>query len=113
MNKNISEEEKLTEIARRKALAENKSEDVIRKNKSEEERKAEKARLKALRENKSKDERKTEIEFCELCVSYALNDISRILNTHGKRCRDLGLEDPPTNILTLCATFDEEENFNN
>ncbi|TBU13529.1 PIF1-like helicase [Hamiltosporidium tvaerminnensis] len=51
-------------------------------------------------------------EFFELCVSYALNNISRILNTHGKRCRDFGLEDPLTSLLPLCATFDEEENFN-
>ncbi|TBU20167.1 hypothetical protein CWI38_0120p0040 [Hamiltosporidium tvaerminnensis] len=51
-------------------------------------------------------------EFCELCVSYVLNDTNMILNTHGKRCRDFGLEYLPTNLLLLCATFDEQEIFN-
>ncbi|TBU04384.1 PIF1-like helicase [Hamiltosporidium magnivora] len=51
-------------------------------------------------------------KFCESCLNYALNYIIKVLNTHGKRCRDFGLEDSPTNLIPPCATFDEQENFN-
>ncbi|XP_021953640.1 uncharacterized protein LOC110850511 [Folsomia candida] len=40
----------------------------------------------------------TSNEDCEMCESYALRDISETLITHGKKCSNYNLRDPPRDL---------------